>query len=208
MGEDGKEPKSCICACGRAARFNVHAFVKVRQGGLRSARDRGDNYQFNVLMGKPNNVDRVKIGTKAGGSGSSFMCLMSGTPMPFDYLRMEAKSGRMGARLMAIVAESVIGRVYLSPTPEHEEVSRDAKPEWKPDIGLPDRALGFRVQEYGMTKWSDLFTARQLVALTTIFDLISEAMLHVRRDALQIELSNDPSRFATEVPARRRMPKQ
>ena len=44
-------------------------------------------------------------------------------------------AGRMGARLMAIVAEGDRGRVYLAPLPDHEEVVRRAKqkPEWKPD---------------------------------------------------------------------------
>jgi putative DNA methylase len=62
-------------------------------------------YRFTVKMGKPEDAERSTNGTKSGSSGSSFLCLMSGTPMPFDYIRTEAKAGRMGARLMAIVAE-------------------------------------------------------------------------------------------------------
>lgn len=110
-------------------------------------------YRFAVKVGKPKHAERAKNGTKAGGSGSSFLCLMPGTPMPFDYLRSEAKAGRMGARLMAIVAEGDRGRVYLTPTLEHEAAAKNSKPAWKPDTNLPDRALGFRVQEYGMAKW-------------------------------------------------------
>ena len=127
-------------------------------------------YRFSVKAGRPKDPAAAKRGTKAGGSGSSFLCLMSGTPMPFDYLRSEAKIGRMGTRLMAIVAEGDRGRVYFAPTPEHEAVALAAKPEWKPDTNLPDKALGFRVQEYGMTQWGDLFTPRQLTALTTFSD--------------------------------------
>ena len=59
----------------------------------------GADYRFTVRMGKASDTDPVHRGTKSGGSGSSFLCLMSGTPMPFDYLRSEAKAGRMGARL-------------------------------------------------------------------------------------------------------------
>ena len=65
----------------------------------------GRGYRFTVKVGKPKDTEAAKRGTKAGGSGSIFVCLMSGTPMPFEYLRPEAKAGRMGARLMAIVAE-------------------------------------------------------------------------------------------------------
>ena len=151
----------------------------------------GRGYRFAVKVGTPEDVDAAKRGTKAGGSGSPFLCLMSGTPMPFDYLRSEAKSGRMGARLMAIVAEGDRGRVYLTPTLEHEAIAEEAEPKWTPDTNLPERALGFRVQEYGMNKWRDLFTPRQLVALTTFSDLVAEAMERVKRDATNAGLPND-----------------
>ena len=151
----------------------------------------GRGYRFVVKVGQPEDVDAAKRGTKAGGSGSPFLCVMSGTPMPFNYLRPEAKSGRMGARLMAIVAEGDRGRVYLTPTSDHEAIAEAAQPKWTPDTNLPERALGFRVQEYGMNKWRDLFTPRQLVALTTFSDLVAEAMERVKRDATNAGLPND-----------------
>ena len=52
-------------------------------------------------------------------AGANFRCLLSDTPIDGDYIKAEGKAGRMGARLMAIVAEGQRGRVYLSPTPEH-----------------------------------------------------------------------------------------
>ena len=141
-------------------------------------------YRFTVKVGVPEDAEGAKRGTKAGGSGSSFLCLMSETPMPFEYLRSEAKADRMGVRLMAVVAEGSRGRVYLSPDAEMERVAFSAKPVNVPDTELPARALGFRVQEYGMIKWADLFTPRQLVALTTFSDLVSEAQERVKRDYL------------------------
>ena len=151
----------------------------------------GRGYRFVVKVGTPEDAEAAKAGTKAGGSGKPFLCLMSGAPMPFDYLRSEAKSGRMGARLMAIVAEGDRGRVYLTPTSEHEAVAEEAEPKWAPDTNLPERALGFRVQEYGMLMWRDLFTPRQLVALTTFSDLVAEAMERVERDAANADLPNN-----------------
>jgi putative DNA methylase len=149
-------------------------------------------YRFTVKVGKPKDAEGTKRGTKSGSSGSSFLCLMSGTPMPFEHLRPEAKAGRMGARLMAIVAEGDRGRVYLAPTPEMEAIALSAKPTDAPETDLPAKALGFRVQEYGMTKWRDLFTLRQLVALTTFSDLVQEARERVQRDALAAGLPADP----------------
>ncbi|MCY4239102.1 MAG: hypothetical protein OXC93_12245, partial [Rhodospirillaceae bacterium] len=142
----------------------------------------GRSYRFVVRVGTP--PPQAKTGTKSGGSGSQFLCLMSGSPMPFDYLRSEAKAGRMGASLLAIVGEGVKGRAYLSSTSAQERAAREVRPAWTPDTDLPARALSFRVQEYGMRRWRDLFTDRQLVALTTFSDLVSEARDKVLADAL------------------------
>jgi putative DNA methylase len=151
----------------------------------------GTSYRFAVKVGKPKNADAAKNGTKAAGRGANFLCLMSGAPVSGDYIKAEAKAGRMGARLMAIVAEGDSGRVYLAPTLEQETAAEGAQPEWTPDVEFFQQALGFRVGNYGMTKWSHLFTRRQLVALGTFSNLVSEAMLHIRRDALAAGMSTD-----------------
>lgn len=151
----------------------------------------GGSYRFTVKVGKPMDTGRVKMGTKSGSSGSSFLCLMSGTPMPFEYLRPEAKAGRMGARLMAIVAEGDRGKVYLSPTAEMEMIALRAEPKDVPETNLPVKALGFRVQEYGMMQWRELFTNRQLVALTNFSVLVLEARERVKQDAIKAGFSDD-----------------
>ena len=150
--------------------------------------ERGE-YRFTVKAGPP--PVAANNGTKSGGSGSIFLCLMSGVPMPFEYLRSEAKAGRMRARLMAIVAEGDRGRVYLKPTEEQDIIARSAMPHDTPETDLPERALGFRVQEYGMRKWRDLFTDRQLVALTAFSDLVGEARERVRQDAVAAGMPDD-----------------
>ncbi|MCC7134740.1 MAG: DUF1156 domain-containing protein [Gemmatimonadales bacterium] len=150
------------------------------------------SYRFTVKVGKPKDAEGAKRGTKSGGSHSSFLCLMSGAPMPFEYLRAESKAGRMGARLMAIVAEGVRGRVYLAPTPEHEAAAGKAKAEWKPEIEICHWPGRTNVVEYGLTRFGDLFTPRQLVALTTFSDLVQEARACVQRDALAAGLPDDP----------------
>ena len=67
----------------------------------------GCGYRFTVKVGKPKDIEAAKRGTKSGSSGSSFLCLISGTPMPFDYLRPEAKAGRMGTRLISVAERSL-----------------------------------------------------------------------------------------------------
>ena len=139
-------------------------------------------------------------GTKLG-RGANFRCLMSDAPIPGDYIKAEGRAGRMGARLMAIVAEGDRSRVYLPPTPEQEEVARKVAPEWRPDVEFFQQALGFRIGNYGMTKWSDLFTPRQLVALTTFSDLVQEAIVRIKHDTLGARASRPLKENAGGTPA-------
>ncbi len=139
-------------------------------------------YRFAVKVGKPKDLAAVKSGTKLG-RGSNFRCVMSGAPMDGEYIKAEGQAKRMGKRLMAIVAEGDRERVYIAPDLEHEIAARKAQPRWRPEVEFMQQALGFRVGNYGMSKWSDLFTQRQLVALTTFSDLVADAMTCIRDDA-------------------------
>ena len=147
-------------------------------------------YRFTVKVGKPKDAEAAKNGTSAG-KRAAFRCLMSETPLPYDYIREQGQAGRMGARLMAIVAEGTRGRVYLAPTAAHEAVARHAKPEWKPDVDLPVNPRDFKTPNYGLMTYADLFTPRQLVALTTFSDLVQEARELVEQDALAAGLPDD-----------------
>jgi putative DNA methylase len=147
-------------------------------------------YHFIVKTGKPKNAEQAKSGTKLS-RGANFRCLMSDTPMAGDYIRAQGQAGRMGTRLMAIVAEGNRERIYFSPIPEHEEAARKAKPDWKPEVEFFQQALGFRVGNYGMATWGDLFTDRQLVALTALSDLSAEAVVQARRDSTTTSFAQD-----------------
>ena len=111
-------------------------------------------------------------------------CLACEAYIGFKYLRSEARNGGMGAELMAIAAEGCRSRTYLPPDRAHAATALRAAPSSVPMGELPEAALGFRVQAYGMLKYSDLFSPRQLTALTTFSDLVGEAREQVLRDAL------------------------
>lgn len=107
-----------------------------------------------------------------------------GTPFSYDYVRESGKRGEIGAHLIGIVAEGNPGRLYLSPTPEHIQAAKvDAG-----DAGIigeiATNPRWFSPPAYGMREFSDLFTNRQLVALTTLSDLVSKARSKVLEDAL------------------------
>ena len=116
---------------------------------------------------------------------------MSGSPITGDYIKAEGQTKRMGARLMAIVTQSDRGRVYLAPTAKHEQTACSALPEWQPEGDVPARLTGGTCVPYGLATWGDLFTARQLVALTTFSDLVSQATERVRTDAEAANLPDD-----------------
>jgi putative DNA methylase len=149
-----------------------------------------DGYRFTVKVGKPKDAEAATLGTSAG-KRSAFKCLMSGVPVTYDHIRSEGKAGRMGARLMAIVAEGERGRVYLSPTPEHEAVALMANPQWKPDCEMPRKHRNFQPPGYGMNNLGDIFTSRQLVALTTFSDLVLEAVKNIWAAAIAGGLVDD-----------------
>jgi putative DNA methylase len=146
-------------------------------------------YRFTVRLGKPTDQAAAKSGTKL--ARANFTCLLSHSPVSGDYIKAEGKAGRMGARLMAIVAEGHKGRVYLSSNPEHEQIVEDAKPTWRPEGEIATRMTGGNCTPYGLTSWGDLFTHRQLVALTTISDLVSEARVKIQRDVIAAGLKHD-----------------
>ena len=142
----------------------------------------GRGYRFAVKVGAPPDAEAARLGTTAG-KRSAFRCLMSNVPVTYDHIRSQGKQRGLGARLMAVVAEGDRSRIYLAPTPQHEEVARNVPVTWKPDVALPDNPRDFKTPNYGLPTFADLFTPRQLVALTTFSDLVEETAERVRRDA-------------------------
>jgi putative DNA methylase len=122
-------------------------------------------------------------------------CVVCEQPVTLEHVRAEGRGKRMGVQLMAIVAEGARSRVFLPPDADHVLVAESAVPGWVPETNLPEQALGFRVQAYGMTKHRDLFTPRQLVALTTFSDLVGEARERVLLDAAAAGLPDDGLRI-------------
>lgn len=149
----------------------------------------GDSYHFEVRTGTP--PESAKNGTKLA-RGANFRCLLSDMPINQSHIRGEFIAKRAGQRLMAIVAEGASGRVYLAPTKEHETIAFSAQPEWKPEQMMEQRSSNLLSgRGYGFTQWYELFTSRQLVALTTFSDLVPEAISCVRADALTKGMADD-----------------
>lgn len=149
-----------------------------------------NGYHFKVKRGLPKQVEPIGDGTKLS-RGANFRCLMSEIPIASEYIKAEGRAGRMGVRLIAIVAEGDRERVYLSPTIEHEKIAHQVRPEWKPDLRLPDDKRAFWTPAYGIQSFGDLFTSRQLVTLALLSDLIEEARERIQQDAVNAGLLNN-----------------
>lgn len=132
----------------------------------------GKNVSYEVRTG-----DSPRAGT-VDRNGAT--CIFCGSHVKLDYVKAEGKSDRMGAQLIAIVAEGDHGRIYLPANAEHAQAANVDKPENLPSLPLPKVALGFNVQNYGATDFNQLFTNRQLTALITFQDLIDDAIADIK----------------------------
>ena len=141
--------------------------------------------RFEVQRGDGRVPDPPKIGR------GKFKCLCCDEPIALDHIKAEGRAGRLGSQPTAIVTQGKRGRNYHSATAEAEAIARSAQPEWKPMGSLPEQALGFTVQLYGVQEYSELFTSRQLVALTTFSDLVHEARELATLDARQVQWADD-----------------
>ncbi|MCY4258930.1 MAG: DUF1156 domain-containing protein, partial [Rhodobacteraceae bacterium] len=130
--------------------------------------------------------------TVSRGNGT---CIATGAAIPGDYIKAESRAGRMGRQLMAVVAEGTGGRSYLPVRAEEAEAAERAEPAWKPEGKNPEKLTGGTVYVYGLDEWWKLFTARQLVALTTFCDLLGEIAGRVVSDAVAAGMADDGLRL-------------
>lgn len=149
----------------------------------------GDSYRFIVRVGAiPHDLVN---GTKLA-RGANFRCILSNSPIDQTHIRGEFISKRANHRLMAIVAEGKGGRIYISPTTDHELIIQKASPSWKPDQPMEQRSKDLLSgRGYGFTNWHELFTQRQLVALSTFSDLVHDAIAKCKSDAVMSGLKDD-----------------
>ena len=130
------------------------------------------------------NADGPKKGEDGTRVGRGGISLADGTPISADYIKEQGVQRGLGSHLIAIVAEDKKGRLYLSPNAEHMAASLVEAPDDIPRQELPYDPRNIWTPAYGLTKFSDLFTDRQLVALSTLSDLVSEARNKILEDAL------------------------
>ena len=130
------------------------------------------------------------VPTEATVNRNGATCIACKSAVKLDYVRQHAREGKMGGQMTAIVAEGDKKRLFISPTDEHVQTALSAEPKWRPTGTLPEKALGFAVQNYGITNWHQLFTERQLLTLTTFSDLVSEVHSKIIQDGADKEYAD------------------
>ena len=176
---------ACGCEMPLASSF-VLSKKKGKEAWVKPIPD-GDKVHFEVQNGKcPKEYESYKTGR-----GAAFKCPCCGEVTTDEYVKSEGKAGRLGTQLMAIVGDGKHGRIYLSPNEEHILAARVEKPENGPTGALPENPRWFSPPAFGMDHYDDLFTPRQLTALTTFSELVSEAQAKAEADAVAAGMKND-----------------
>ncbi len=143
----------------------------------------GTEFHYTVCQGKKNDDE----GTVARAGAR---CLACNTSVPFEYIRTEGQNKRIHSSLMAVVGEGKKGRIYITPDQMQVNAARVEKPSEYPD-GVLSGKTRVNVSLYGFNEITDLFTNRQLTALTTFSELVGEAQQKAEADAVAAGMNND-----------------
>ncbi len=117
-------------------------------------------------------------------------CVACNGTVPLSYVREQARAGNMVEQMTGVVAEGDRKRLFLSPADEYVGVTAAVEPQWRPSQAMPEQALGFAVQGYGFSKWSELFTNRSLIGMATFSDLLPEINLLLTKHGADKEYAN------------------
>jgi putative DNA methylase len=158
------------------------------------------NYHFEVRTGTPKDRKSISAGTKLG-RGAKFKCLITNEPMSDKYIKGEAKAGRIGFCLIAIVAETKYGKCYLTTDNVFSNTFTTSPPF---DDGINEKLANdprnIWCVGYGLECFNQLFTPRQLTAMITLSDLVKEITEDIKRDASFINLSiEDADEYAKTI---------
>jgi len=127
-------------------------------------------------------------------SRSGATCPCCGAIMTMEDIRLEGQAGRLGSVMTAVVVNGSNGKEYRLPTENEIGLAAEAKNELEAiysqiPFGLPNEPTpagggsgagrAFSVQGYGLMRWRDLFSNRQLLAIGTFVKktrAVSDAM--------------------------------
>ena len=190
-----------------------------KKGGAIAAVPRiedGDRLCWDIVSGS--SAKAVSLQTGQTGSGQA-VCVACNTPAPADHVKEMAVAGRMGESLAAVVAalppkpkRKKRQKVYLppdvtaAPSPEMVE-QRLATLETQLGFTRPEGVLQGKLRDqlpaYGIERYRELFTTRQILVLFTLIkhirrahgEMVADGMPEDRAKALATFLAMAFGRF-------------
>ena len=147
---------------------------------------RRDNDEFTFCVENTKNSD-----TKGTVNRSGATCVWCGTPISLSYIREQSRNNLLGEELMAVVAEGKKGKLYLSPDVEQKMSAITPRVDIFEDEELAYYPGYINPVAYGITKINQMFSNRQLKAISTLSDLIENVHKKVVDDAVAAGMRND-----------------
>jgi len=124
----------------------------------------GKKVEFKISQEKTLKINTI--------SRNGVICPICSQAIPIENVRKQVKENGFDHQLIAYVAKRKNKKIYYESNEKQEEIASNSFPNNPPNAKLPNEALGFGIQNYGMTQFIDLFTSRQLLSLETIGNLI------------------------------------
>jgi len=161
--------------------FSVHLIVEPEM----------ENVHFEIIRGEEVSRYDPNVGTISRGIARS---PWTGETISGDYIKAEAQAGRMAQIIYALSIQTSHGYDFRAPTAIDLEAVHladlalaESLPRWEANGLLPNESVpvGLKTSElhrYGMSRWVDLFSPRQLLTLLTYYEVFAEIKDDLRRE--------------------------
>jgi putative DNA methylase len=177
-------------ACGAQMPLLRSFWLSAKRGAEVWVRPEIDHYMKKVRFEVQTGAGPARSGTVSKRDFNGAVCVFCQQASSFENIRKAGCFSGLEQIPIAIVGELNRQRVCL--TVDKAQIPVVSTPSWKPDLALEGKAAA-DVPLYGLNTFADLFTNRQLVALTTFCDLLSEAQ------RLVVEHSDRDKEYATAI---------
>lgn len=132
-----------------------------------------------------------KESNKIGASGAKFTCPACKSLITDSYVKQAGKEGKLGIQMMAVAVDGKSGRDFYAPSEMQIKAAEVLVSSDLPQGELPHNTRWFSTPGFGLTKYKDLYTPRQLKLLMTICETINQYRKNIEQDALTAGMSSD-----------------
>lgn len=126
----------------------------------------GTRIWFEVGSGTP-----VMTPSTKAARGAKFLCPACSTSTTDATVRSLGRDGAMGTQLLAVAVKRGGEREFLSPGAVAEAPLLEA-PTGLLDLDTPSYTRDFKLPNYGLKRWADIFTTRQLHMLQAFAEIV------------------------------------